>query len=241
MAKARIAFVCESCGEDHSKWQGQCAACGQWNTLKEIKEPTASLRRGERREGGYAGEQASVGLLADIGAEDLPRIVTGFSELDRVLGGGFVPGSVVLIGGDPGAGKSTLLLQVCAQLAARAHKRVLYVTGEESLSQVAMRAKRLQVDAGQVMLASETRVELLGELIEREKPDVVVVDSIQVMAVAHTDSAPGSVVQVRESAAALTRIAKQQGRANAPVIVLVGHVNKEGGLAGPKVDRKSVV
>ncbi len=228
MAKARLVFVCRECGTDHPKWQGQCVNCMAWNSLEESSvSGSANTSAGPRA--GYAGERASVKRLAEVGAEDQPRLATGSEELDRVLGGGLVPGSVVLIGGEPGAGKSTLLLQVCGTLSGRA--KVLYVTGEESLGQVAMRARRLQVSADNMLLASETRVEALLELIAREQPDLVVVDSIQVMTVEHAQSAAGSVAQVRESAAALTRVAKQNG----PVIVLVGHVTKEGGLAGPKV------
>ena len=231
MAKARLAYVCRECGAEHRKWQGQCANCLAWNSLDETSVSTAApiAAASARPGGGYAGERASVKRLADVGTEDRPRLSSGSGELDRVLGGGLVPGSVVLIGGDPGAGKSTLLLQVCGALTGRV--KVLYVTGEESLGQVAMRARRLQVNAGEMLIASETRVEALLELIEREKPDLVIVDSIQVMTVEHAQSAAGSVVQVRESAAMLTRLAKQEG----PVMVLVGHVTKEGGLAGPKV------
>ncbi len=245
MAKAKAVYVCSECGGDHAKWQGQCAHCNQWNTLTEQVRaaPVAGGRAAgplaEGQVGGYAGEAPSVQLLKDVGWREQPRFSTGMDELDRVLGGGLVPGSVVLLGGDPGAGKSTLLLQVMAAIATvapagdtgDAPKKVLYATGEESLEQVAARARRLGVSAGDLLLASETRVEALAELIAAHKPDVIVVDSIQVMSVSHATSAPGSVVQVRESAAALTRIAKQTG----PVLILVGHVTKEGGLAGPKV------
>ena len=232
MAKARTVYLCRDCGAEHSKWQGQCAACAEWNTLEESQQPgTGALgsARGVRAGGGFAGATGAVRKLVDIGFADQPRVGSGMGELDRVLGGGLVPGSVVLIGGDPGAGKSTLLLQVCGALAGS--KRVLYVTGEESLEQVALRARRLQVRASELLLVAETRVEALLELITTHKPDLVIIDSIQVMTVEHASSAAGSVVQVRESAAVLTRLAKQDG----PVVVLVGHVTKEGGLAGPKV------
>ena len=229
MARARMIFLCRECGSEHAKWQGQCAGCAQWNTLEESQQPAAAAQRSARPSGGFAGASGTVRRLADIGFEDQPRLGSGMAELDRVLGGGLVPGSVVLIGGDPGAGKSTLLLQVCGGLAPR--RRVLYVTGEESLEQVALRARRLQVRASELLLVAETRVEALLELIAVHKPDLVIIDSIQVMTVEHATSAAGSVVQVRESAAVLTRLAKQDG----PVVVLVGHVTKEGGLAGPKV------
>ena len=228
MAKAKVAYVCAECGAGHAKWQGQCANCGQWNCLREfvVSKARAGAAAGGR---GYAGSAPRAAKLADIGTATSARIPSGFAELDRVLGGGFVPGSVALMGGDPGAGKSTLLLQVCTALAQAA--RVLYVSGEESLEQIADRARRLELPAGQLTVASETAVERVAELIQAESPHLVVIDSIQVMQVESSDSLPGSVTQVRESAAALVRIAKSAGVA----IVLVGHVTKEGNLAGPKV------
>ena len=236
MAKSKVAFVCAECGAEHGKWQGQCAACGQWNSLREVVVPKA---RGQGATVGYAGAATRSAKLVDIGTTTDARIPSGFGELDRVLGGGFVPGSVVLIGGDPGAGKSTLLLQVSATLAGAAsgrngsgqRARVLYVSGEESLEQIAARARRLALPADGLTVASETIVERVAELLQAEKPHLVVVDSIQVMQVQTSDSLPGSVTQVRESAAQLVRLAKQTG----VVVVLVGHVTKEGNLAGPKV------
>lgn len=229
MAKKKVAYVCTDCGADHPKWQGQCASCGAWNTLTEfVTEPATSLGRSSERTG-YAGELAQVQQLKDIVLADTPRITTGIGELDRVLGGGLVPGSAVLMGGHPGAGKSTLLLQAMCLLAE--HHSCLYITGEESLSQVAMRADRLGLPKDKLRLAAETDVEQVLNLARRENPRILVVDSIQVMYLAALTSAPGSVAQVRESAAALTRYAKQTGT----VLILVGHVTKDGSLAGPKV------
>jgi DNA repair protein RadA/Sms len=223
-SKSKTAFVCTECGADHMKWQGQCSACNAWNSLSRVsvgpvKEPGL----------GFAGAMSEIKRLADVEPEESPRLPTGFAELDRVLGGGLVAGSVVLIGGDPGAGKSTLLLQVCTRLAGRAE--VLYVTGEESLHQLALRAQRLGLPADRLSVASETRGEAVARLMEDLRPAVVVVDSIQVMQLESVESTPGSVSQVRETAAFFTRLAKQ----TSTVVVLVGHVTKEGGLAGPKV------
>ena len=224
MARAKAAFVCADCGAEHAKWQGQCAACGKWNTLREI----ASAKPG-RGAGGYAGGASRMAKLHQIQATESNRVASGSSELDRVLGGGFVQGSVVLMGGDPGAGKSTLLLQVAATLANAVG--VLYVSGEESLEQIAARARRLRLPESGLTVASETVVERIAELVAIERPQLVVVDSIQVMHAQASESLPGSVSQVRESAAELVRLAKQTGVS----VVLVGHVTKEGGLAGPKV------
>ena len=233
MAKTKTAYVCDACGADHTKWQGQCSVCGDWNTLKQFVIPkSSSAPVGPGMLGstdGYSGNAPSVESLANIRMEGDSRTLTGFSELDRVLGGGLVPGSVVLIGGDPGAGKSTLLLQVTTQLSKQVS--CLYVSGEESLQQIAQRASRLNLPVGDLRLATLTYVEQIAELVQKEKPSVVVVDSIQVMQVGNVDSVPGSVSQVRESAACLTKLAKQTGTA----MVLVGHVTKEGNLAGPKV------
>ena len=226
MAKARIAYVCNDCGAEHGKWQGQCSACEAWNTLTRISLGPASPLKSLS---GYAGTAPTVQLLADVDAADGGRIPTGFAEFDRVLGGGLVPGSVVLMGGEPGAGKSTLLLQVATALASGG--AVLYVSGEESLQQLAMRARRLELPLDRLRVASETRAEEVAALIERDRPVVVVLDSIQVMALGSVESVPGSITQVRETAAFFTRLAKQ----TQTVVILVGHVTKEGGLAGPKV------
>lgn len=228
MAKKKVAFVCTDCGADHPKWQGQCAACGSWNTLTEfVTDPGGAARSSTRT--GFAGTLAAVQQLDEIILEDAPRITTGIAELDRVLGGGLVPGSAVLMGGHPGAGKSTLLLQAMCELAKQ--HTCLYITGEESLTQVAMRADRLSLPKDRLRLAAETDVEQVLEIARREQPKIMVIDSIQVMYLSALTSAPGSVAQVRESAAALTRFAKQTGT----VLLLVGHVTKDGALAGPKV------
>jgi DNA repair protein RadA/Sms len=233
MAKSKTAFVCNDCGSDYSKWQGQCNDCGAWNTLVEIRLGPAQAGRGtggERgRRAGFAGTLADARVLQDIDLEELPRFSTGVGEFDRVLGGGLVPGSAILVGGNPGAGKSTLLLQTLCHLASG--MEALYITGEESLQQVAMRANRLGLPTDRLRLMSETNVEAIAAAALEYGPRVLVVDSIQVV---HTDgiaSAPGSVSQVRECAAFLTRHAKQTGM----VLILVGHVTKDGSLAGPKV------
>ncbi|SDI95293.1 DNA repair protein RadA/Sms [Ferrimonas sediminum] len=230
MAKAKSAYVCNDCGADHPRWQGQCNACSAWNTLTEVRLGAASKGRSDRFSG-YAGDAASAGvqLLNEINLEELPRFGSGFSELDRVLGGGIVPGSAILIGGSPGAGKSTLLLQTMCRLSQSMN--ALYVTGEESLQQVAMRANRLALPTDKLKMLSETSVEQICHIAEKEKPSIMVIDSIQVMHMADVQSAPGSVAQVRESAAYLTRFAKQ----NNVAMFLVGHVTKDGSLAGPKV------
>ena len=223
-SRARTAYVCKHCGVEQVKWQGQCPACGEWDALQQM-----SVGAGGAGATGYAGVPAEVTRLADVEASAREWLPTGMSELDRVLGGGLAPGAVVLMGGDPGAGKSTLLLQVAAALAER--ETVLYVTGEESLQQVAARAKRLELSLGDLLVAAETRVEAVAALIARHRPKLTVVDSIQVMQVETSSGAAGSVTQVRESAALLTRLAKQTQTA----VALVGHVTKDGHLAGPKV------
>lgn len=226
---SKVAFVCNDCGADYSKWQGQCSACGAWNTIAEVRLGGGSGGSRQGRFSGYAGSSSDIRSLDEIDLTEQTRVETGISELDRVLGGGLVPGSAVLLGGHPGAGKSTLLLQTLCHLAES--QSVLYVTGEESLQQVALRARRLGLSASGVRMLAETGVEPLLEVAREEKPAILVVDSIQVMHVDDVESAPGSVSQVRESAAMLTRFAKQTGT----VLVLVGHVTKDGSLAGPKV------
>lgn len=231
MARQKSAYVCNDCGADYSKWQGQCTACNAWNTLTEVRLSSAVNSRSARFEGyaGTSGAQSKVMSLSEVNLEETPRFSTASKELDRVLGGGLVPGSTVLIGGHPGAGKSTLLLQTMCHLAAQ--MPALYVTGEESLQQVAMRAQRLGLRADNLKMLSETSVEQICTVADQLKPRVIVIDSIQVMHVADVQSAPGSVSQVREGAAFLTRYAKQTGT----VLFLVGHVTKDGSLAGPKV------
>ncbi len=229
MARSKVAFVCSECGAEFPRWQGQCSECNEWNTISEVRMSTQSARGGSRLSG-YAGElSGKVQTLAEVALSEIPRFSSGFRELDRVLGGGIVPGSAILIGGHPGAGKSTLLLQTMCQLAAR--MPTLYVTGEESLQQVAMRASRLNLPNDKLRIVSETSVEQICLLAQQEKPAIMVIDSIQVMHVADISSAPGSVSQVREGAALLTRFAKQHQVA----IFMVGHVTKDGTLAGPKV------
>jgi DNA repair protein RadA/Sms len=232
MAKAKSAFVCTDCGAEHGQWQGQCAACKAWNTLSEIKLGGGSspAAKADFRRQGYAGDKSAVQTLAEVDLESLPRFSTTIGELDRVLGGGLVPGSVVLIGGNPGAGKSTLLLQIMCLMAASG-RPALYVTGEESLQQVGMRAQRLGLPAAELKMLAETNVEQITRAAEDHKPGLLVVDSIQVMHSADVPSAPGSVSQVRECAAYLIQFAKQTNT----VLFLVGHVTKEGNLAGPKV------
>ena len=231
MAKApKTAYVCNDCGAEFSRWQGQCSACKAWNTISEVRLISASNSTKNDRFSGYAGEtRAKIQTLSEISLQETPRFTSGFKELDRVLGGGIVPGSAILIGGHPGAGKSTLLLQVMCGLAK--NMTALYVTGEESLQQVAMRANRLNLPTDKLNMLSETSVEQICNLAEQLKPQIIVVDSIQVMHLSDIQSSPGSVAQVRECASFLTRYAKTRQVA----IIMVGHVTKDGTLAGPKV------
>ncbi|MFC0118077.1 DNA repair protein RadA [Pseudoalteromonas xiamenensis] len=230
MVKKKTAFVCSDCGAEFARWQGQCSECKAWNTVTEYRVPSIKTVASGSNMAGYAGMvEAKVQTLDEVNLESLPRFSTSFAEFDRVLGGGVVPGSAILIGGEPGAGKSTLLLQTMCMLAE--HMNTLYVTGEESLQQVAMRAKRLGLPTNKLKTLAETNVETICQLALREKPSIMVIDSIQVMHMTDIQSAPGSVSQVRESAAYLTRFAKQ----NQVAIIMVGHVTKDGTLAGPKV------
>jgi len=231
MAKApKTAYVCNDCGAEFSRWQGQCSACKAWNTISEVRLISASNSTKNDRFSGYAGEtRAKIQTLSEISLQETPRFTSGFKELDRVLGGGIVPGSAILIGGHPGAGKSTLLLQVMCGLAK--NMTALYVTGEESLQQVAMRANRLNLPTDKLNMLSETSVEQICNLEDQLKPQIIVVDSIQVMHLSDIQSSPGSVAQVRECASFLTRYAKTRQVA----IIMVGHVTKDGTLAGPKV------
>jgi DNA repair protein RadA/Sms len=227
MAKTKSAYACSACGAQFPQWAGQCGDCGAWNTLTEAS--TLPAPRGNRF-AGYAGESGvAVTRLSAVKPDAHTRCSVGLLELDRVLGGGLVAGSVVLIGGDPGIGKSTLLLQVLAALSAGMGS--LYVTGEESPQQISLRAARLGIGGDNVQLVSETSVERIIEAAGRERPQVMVIDSIQTLYTETLQSAPGSVAQVRESAAQLVRFAKQTGTA----MFLVGHVTKEGQLAGPRV------
>ncbi len=228
MAKSKIVYSCTECGTQAPKWAGQCADCGAWNTLVEV---TAVSSNRAARFSGFAGEAdgRQVQRLKEVTPDDVSRVVTDIAEFDRVLGGGLVPGSVVLLGGDPGIGKSTLLLQTVVSLARQLPP--LYITGEESLQQVSLRAQRLGLEAGDLRLLAETQVEAILTIAQQERPRVMVIDSIQTIYTDAIQSAPGSVSQVRESAAQLVRYAKQTQTA----LFLVGHVTKEGTLAGPRV------
>jgi DNA repair protein RadA/Sms len=228
MAKQKILYTCTECGGTSPKWQGQCPHCGAWNTLVETVAETASANRFATL-AGVAGERGKVQSLAKVRSQDMPRRPTGINEFDRVLGGGLVDGAVILLGGDPGIGKSTLLLQTLSAISGAAS--VLYVSGEESPQQIALRAKRLALDTHEVKLLAEIELEKILAALGAEKPQVAVIDSIQTVYSAALASAPGSVAQVRECAAHLTRFAKSTGT----TLVLVGHVTKEGALAGPRV------
>ena len=251
MAKDKTMFVCENCGQESPKWIGKCPACGQWNTFKEIKVSSDAGTMAARsaaqsvRSGGLTSGKNRPQLLRDISAKDEPRISTGDGELDRVLGGGLVRGSIVLLGGEPGIGKSTLTLQTILGMN---EKKVLYVSGEESAHQLKMRAERLGGSTSEFNIAlpsgqrplvqnstlnilTETSLEAIFEHIKEVQPELVVIDSIQTIATETADSSAGSIVQVRECASALLRFAKSSG---VPVI-LIGHINKEGSLAGPKI------
>ncbi len=227
MAKVKTLFNCSVCGAPSPKWVGQCASCQAWNTLEETLAQAPSGSRENRFD--TLAPAAAVQLLADVDAEKFNRISTGSDELDRVLGGGLVKGSVILLGGDPGIGKSTLLLQAL-QTMSQSH-RVLYITGEESAEQIALRGQRLGVKGNKLKLLAENRLEKIIETLNTESPDVVVIDSIQTLYTDVLQSAPGSVAQVRETAAQLVRRAKRDG----VCMFLVGHVTKEGTLAGPRV------
>ncbi|MDP3211663.1 DNA repair protein RadA [Methylotenera sp.] len=224
MAKAKTIYTCTECGASEPKWQGQCPSCHAWNTLVESIAETTSVSR-------FAplAETAGLQKLAEVEAAEVPRQPTGVSEFDRVLGGGLVSGGVVLIGGDPGIGKSTLLLQTLCHIGNA--RKAIYVSGEESPQQIAMRAKRLGLDASPISLLAEINLEKIISMLQKHKPDIAVIDSIQTVYSEALQSAPGSVAQVRECSAQLTRLAKQAGI----TVILVGHVTKEGALAGPRV------
>jgi DNA repair protein RadA/Sms len=226
MAKNRNSFQCENCGARTGKWAGQCAECKEWNCIVETREE----QRPGVRFSGYSGQLVNdIRNLAAVGQSTVTRMQVGVGELDRVLGGGIVPGSVILLGGDPGIGKSTLLLQMVAALAGRLPS--LYITGEESLEQLAMRGRRLELNLDPVRCLTETSVEQIISHAADEKPRLMIVDSIQTVYSEALASAPGSVAQIRESAAGLVRWAKE----NQCCVILVGHVTKEGALAGPRV------
>jgi DNA repair protein RadA/Sms len=224
MAKSKSIYSCTECGAISPKWQGQCPGCDAWNTLVETVAEKSSGHRFEA-----LAPTARLQNLSEIEARETERIATGISEFDRALGGGLVPGGVVLIGGDPGIGKSTLLLQALSLLSI--DQKVLYISGEESGEQVALRARRLSLDTKRLQLMAEINLERILSTLQIEKPQVAVIDSIQTLWSDQLSSAPGSVAQVRECAAQLTRLAKQAGI----TVILVGHVTKEGALAGPRV------
>ena len=229
--KLKTIYVCSNCGESSPRWMGRCPSCGAWNTMVEdvvVPEPKASARSASARPSGVTSITAR--RLSEVSTtEEKSRIVTGISELDRVLGGGVVLGSVVLLGGEPGAGKSTLLLQLCGAISDRC--QVLYITGEESVRQIKLRADRLQVPQQNIHLAAETDIDDICGLIEQTKPDLVVIDSIQTMHCNDVSSSAGSVSQVKECSARLLTVAKS---CEIPTFI-VGHVNKDGAIAGPKV------
>lgn len=225
--KTKTVFICDQCGTDFPRWGGQCTSCGEWNTIKEVRLGSSTAER-HNRKSGYAGSQSEVKLLSDVNLAQAERLSTGMSEFDRVLGGGIVIGSVVLIGGAPGAGKSTILLQAIANMAVQGIK-VLYVSGEESLQQIAERAHRLKLPADKIMMLGETSVQSICDVLDDIQPQVLIIDSIQVMHTQEADSAPGSVSQVRESASYLTQYAKRHHVS----ILMVGHVTKDQSLAGP--------
>ncbi|MDF7675924.1 DNA repair protein RadA [Neisseriaceae bacterium ESL0693] len=226
MAKNKTQYQCRVCGAISPKWQGRCSGCNEWNTLEEsVVSPSNHSPRFQS----WASTVSQIQNLSEVSAVEVARLPTGSAELDRVLGGGLVEGAVILLGGDPGIGKSTLLLQTIAQMAE--DEPVLYVSGEESAQQVALRAQRLNVRADKVQLLAEIRIEAISSALIQHKPRVVVIDSIQTMYSENITSAPGSVSQVRECAAQLTRLAKQHGIS----MLLVGHVTKDGAIAGPRV------
>ena len=226
MAKGKTVFYCQSCGYESSKWMGQCPGCRGWNTF--VEEPVIAAGSSRRKSTAVRREEPT--LLSKVSGENSSRISTGIQEFYRVLGGGIVEGSMVLVGGDPGIGKSTLLLQMCLLLASKKHK-VLYISGEESLQQIKIRADRLGEYSGDLMMLCETDLEVIQEVIERIKPELVVIDSIQTMCKDDVSSAPGSVTQVRESTGIFMKIAKTLGVS----VFIVGHVTKEGVVAGPRV------
>ncbi|MEO7161232.1 MAG: DNA repair protein RadA, partial [Polaromonas sp.] len=241
MAKEKTIYTCTECGGTSPKWLGKCPSCNAWNTLIEsVAENPGAVKNRYSTQFQSLAKASEVSVLADIEATDMTRTPTGHEELDRVLGGGIVEGGVVLIGGDPGIGKSTLLLQALDSLQ-RAGQNTLYVTGEESGAQVALRSRRLGLDGSQVKVMAEIQLDKILATLEATQPAVAVIDSIQTVYSDQLTSAPGSVAQVRECAAHLTRYAKasgQQGgvaRGRATCIVLVGHVTKDGALAGPRV------
>ena len=231
MAKEKTAYVCSACGYDTPKWVGRCPSCGEWNTLTEVRlgpAPSPAAGRAVQAVAGLVRSMPAPVALRDVPAAAEPRCLTGDGELDRVLGGGIVPGSLILLGGEPGIGKSTLLLQTVLRLDDRC---VLYVSGEESERQIRLRAERLGGAASGCLLLCETRLEQIFEQVRAVRPQFLIIDSIQTIASENVDASPGSVTQIRECAAALLKYAKESGTP----VVLIGHITKEGSIAGPKV------
>ncbi|MBO7295046.1 MAG: DNA repair protein RadA, partial [Bacteroidaceae bacterium] len=232
MAKQKTVYVCDQCGQESPKWQGKCPACGQWNTFKELHIHASSTRQAEVQARhaltGLDGQRVQPIALRNVSAEEEPRIDTHDAELNRVLGGGLVPGSLILLGGEPGIGKSTLLLQT---VLAMKERRILYVSGEESERQIKLRADRISQEPSDCLLVCETNLEAIFTHIKNTQPGLVIIDSIQTIATETVESSPGSVTQIRECAAAILKYAKES---NVPVI-LIGHITKEGSIAGPKV------
>lgn len=226
MAKSKTVFYCTACGNETPKWQGRCPACGAWNTMAEHTERSDAPGRARITADAPSRQPKT---LAQVNIEAELRYSTGLGELDRVLGGGVVTGSLVLVGGAPGIGKSTLLLQICASLCLA--RRVLYVSGEESERQLKLRAQRLRVDSDRLVVFSETRLESVLEAVQTVKPDILVADSIQTLYLERNDSAPGSISQVKDCTMSMMQLAKEQGI----TVFVVGHINKEGAIAGPKV------
>ena len=230
MSKARTVYRCTDCGAEHAKWAGRCDTCGEWNTLvEEVAAASAKKATPKARRGSQGAAAGTTSKLRDVAGSDAPRWQTGLAEFDFALGGGIVPGSMVLVGGEPGIGKSTLLLQVAARLQ-RSGRAALYASGEESPLQVRLRSDRLDESAGDVELVSETNLETVIATAEARHPKVLIVDSIQTLYTADLEGAPGNVGQVRECAARLMRFAKETGT----TVFVVGHVTKGGGIAGPK-------
>ncbi|HEX7511377.1 MAG TPA: DNA repair protein RadA, partial [Chitinivibrionales bacterium] len=223
--KTETVYVCSNCGQDFSKWLGRCTNCSAWDTITEFKQPK---RTGANR--AAAAQAKEIVELSSCKPSSTARISSAFPEIDRVLGGGLVPGALILLGGDPGIGKSTLLLQLCAAWS-RQSKKSMYISGEESAEQIFLRASRLGVGESSLSLLTETSIEAVCAALTRARPDIVIIDSIQTMFSEALESAPGTVSQVRESASLLLRYAKETNT----VIVLIGHVTKEGAIAGPRV------